>query len=67
MKNYAIAHIPDGNIEGQSISVKAFFDEFVDAIRNKRGFDYESAEDWKWLCGVAGGDKLVEKVVRGVY
>ncbi len=59
-----LVHIPNGNIEGQSVSVKAFFDEFVDAIRNKRGFDYESAKDWRWLRDVAGGDELVEKVVK---
>ena len=48
----------------QSISVKAFFDEFVDALRNKRGFDYDDIADWEWLSNVANGSRYVTEIIR---
>lgn len=59
-----IAHINPATIDGQSIAVKAFFDEFVDAIKNKRGFDYENEDEWEWLVGIANGGELVTQVVK---
>ena len=59
-----IAHINPTTIDGQSIAVKAFFEEFVDAVKNKRGFDYEDKGDWEWLVGIANGGELVTQVVR---
>ena len=59
-----IAHINPATIDGQSIAVKAFFDEFVDALANKRGFDYNKDSDWKWLDEIANGSLLVTWTIR---
>lgn len=59
-----IAHINPDTIDGQSIAVKAFFEEFVDALANKRGFDYNKDSDWKWLDEIANGSLLVTWTIR---
>lgn len=59
-----LAHIDPATIDAQSIVVKAFFEEFVDALKNKRGFDYEKADDWNWLDNVANGGQYVAKVIK---
>ena len=59
-----IAHINLNYIDSQSKSVKAFFDEFVDALRNKRGFDYDDTSDWEWLSNVANGSRYVTEVIK---
>lgn len=59
-----LAHIDLNTVDAQSVAVKAFFEEFVDALKNKRGFDYEKTGDWNWLDNVANGSQYVTKVVR---
>ena len=59
-----LAHIDLDTLDGQSIAVKSFFDEFVDVLKNKRGFDYEKESEWDWLDGIANGGELVTNVVR---
>lgn len=59
-----LSHINPDTIDGQSIAVKTFFDEFVDAIKNKRGFDYENEDEWEWLVGIANGGELVTQVIK---
>lgn len=59
-----LSHINPNTLGGQSIAVKAFFDEFVDALKNKRGFDYEKESEWDWLDKIANGGELVTNVVR---
>lgn len=59
-----LTHIDINSIDMQSISVKAFFDEFVDALRNKRGFDYDDISDWEWLSNVANGSRYVTEIIR---
>jgi len=45
-----IARFPNGNCNGASTSQQVFFQEFIDAIKNKIGFHYDDAGDWDWLC-----------------
>ena len=59
-----LSHINPDYIDRQSVGVKAFFEEFVDALANKRGFDYNKDSDWKWLDGVANGSQLVTWTIR---
>lgn len=59
-----LSHINPNTLNGQSIAVKAFFNEFVDTLANKRGFDYNKESDWKWLDGVANGSQLVTWTIR---
>lgn len=59
-----LSHISPETLDGQSIAVKAFFEEFVDALANKRGFDYNKESDWRWLDGTANGSQLVTWTIR---
>lgn len=59
-----LSHINPDTIDGQSIAVKAFFDEFVDALANKRCFDYNKDSDWMWLDEIANGSLLVTWTIR---
>lgn len=59
-----LSHINPDTLNGRSIAVKAFFEEFVDALANKRGFDYNKESDWEWLDGIANGSQLVAWTIR---
>ena len=59
-----LSHINLDTLDGQSVVVKAFFEEFVDTLKNKRGFDYDNANDWDWLSNVACGSQYVTEVIR---
>ena len=59
-----LSHINFDTLDGQSVVVKAFFEEFVDTLKNKRGFDYDNADDWDWLSNVACGSQYVTEVIR---
>ena len=59
-----LTHINPNTITSQSVAVQSFFEEFVDALRNKRGFDYDNTDDWDWLNNVACGSQYVTEVIR---
>lgn len=60
----AKAHFPHGNAENRSIADKAFFDEFIETIKGKIGFDYEKTEDWDWIKNTANCEEWFLKVIR---
>ncbi len=45
----AKAYFPNGNCDRGSQADREFFSEFIQMIKDKQGFDYESKEDWKWI------------------
>ena len=59
-----LTHINPNTITSQSVAVQSFFEEFVDTLRNKRGFDYGNTDDWDWLSNVACGSQYVTEVIR---
>lgn len=59
-----IARFPYGNCNGASTSQQAFFQEFIDAINNKTGFDYESVDDWHWICNIAECREWMISVIK---
>jgi hypothetical protein len=59
-----IARFPGGNCNGASASQQAFFQEFIDAIKNKTGFDYESIDDWHWICNIAECREWIISVIK---
>lgn len=59
----AKAHFPNGNCDGGSQADREFFAEFIQTIKDKQGFDYESKEDWKWIEGVANCKDWVLSVI----
>lgn len=58
------AHFKQGNAEKDSIAGKAFFNEFVDMLRNKAGFDYTDEDDWNWVKSISGGEDWLELVIQ---
>ena len=58
------AHFVYGNSEHASVSGKAFFEEFIEMLKEKKGFDYTSAKDWEWVYTAAGGADWLESVIR---
>ncbi len=60
----AKAHFPNGNTNGCSIADKAFFNELIETIREKIGFDYENKEDWKWIKNTANCEEWFLKVIK---
>ncbi|MDD4588882.1 MAG: hypothetical protein PHG06_00435 [Parabacteroides sp.] len=59
-----VARFPDGNCNGASASQQAFFQEFIDAIQNRIGFDYESVDDWYWICNIAECREWMISVIK---
>jgi len=57
-------YFPQGNCNNASPAGKKFFRRFTDAIKNKNGFDYESKEDWDWICKVANCEEWMLSVIR---
>jgi len=57
-------HFPNGNCEGHSSAEKEFFNDFINAIKNKIGFDYESVDDWNWICNIADCEDWMRAVIR---
>lgn len=45
----AKAYFPNGNCDRGSQADREFFAEFIQTIKDKRGFDYENKDDWKWI------------------
>ena len=58
------AHFPSGNCNGGSLAEKEFFTEFVEMVKNKAGFDYESQDDWGWICNTADCREWMLEVIR---
>lgn len=58
------AHFTNGNAEHSSESGKSFFDEFVDLLKEKKEFDYNSEKDWEWIYTTAGGADWLESVIK---
>lgn len=58
------AHFPKGTADGMGEANKAFFNEFIDYLKNKRGFDYNNSDDWKWVAVVAGCGEWLANVIK---
>lgn len=58
------AHFINGNSEHDSKAGKAFFEEFVEMLKEKKEFDYTSETDWKWIYTTAGGADWLESVIK---
>ena len=58
------AHFPSGNCDGGSLAEKEFFTEFVEMVKNKAGFDYESQDDWGWICNTADCREWMLEVIQ---
>lgn len=58
------AHFSEGNAEKDSISGKAFFNEFVQLLRERKAFDYLDNEEWDWVYSIAGGGDWLESVIK---
>lgn len=58
------ACFPSGNCNNASPVGKKFFEKFIDAIKNKKGFDYESEKDWRWICDIAQCEEWMLEVFR---
>lgn len=58
------AHFPSGNTEYSSVAGKAFFNEFVEMLKEKKEFNYNSEKDWEWIYTAAGGVDWLESVIK---
>lgn len=58
------AHFPLGNSDKYSIAGKAFFNEFVDMLKDKKEFNYTDEDDWIWIYTTAGGADWLENVIK---
>lgn len=58
------AHFVNGNSEQSSVSGKAFFEELIEILKARKGFDYTSEKDWEWIYTTAGGSDWLESVIR---
>ena len=43
---------------------KAFFNEFVEMLKEKKEFDYTNEKDWEWIYTTAGGADWLESVIK---
>lgn len=60
----AKAHFPNGNCDKCSVSEKAFWQEFIDCLKDKQGFDYDNTNDWKWIQTTAGCESWMTSVIH---
>lgn len=58
------AHFINGNAEHSSVAGKAFFNEFVEMLKDKKEFDYTDEKDWEWIYTSAGGADWLESVIK---
>lgn len=58
------AHFPSGKCDGGSLAEKDFFSEFIEMVKSKSGFDYESKDDWGWICNTADCREWMLKVIK---
>lgn len=57
------AHFPLANADRDSIAGRAFFNEFVSMLKDRKEFDYQSEDDWKWIYLTAGDADWLESVI----
>lgn len=63
----AKAYFPNGNCDRGSQADKEFFTEFIQTIKDKMGFDYENADDWKWIDDTANcKDWFLSVIIQNV-
>lgn len=58
------AHFKNGNAKHDSISGKAFFDELIQMLKDKKVFDYTKTKDWDWVYTVAMCPDWLESVIQ---
>ena len=58
------AKYPWGNCENGSVADRALFNEFIEMVKNKSGFDYEDQDDWNWVCRTAEAGEWMSDVIR---
>ena len=58
------SHFKSGTAKGSSKACKDFFNEFVEMLKEKKGFDYTSNEDWRWMYSSAGCAEWLEMVIK---
>lgn len=58
------AHFPNGNCDGGSVAERAFWNEFIQALVNKKGFDYNDPTDWEWIGGTDECGKWLLSVIH---
>lgn len=58
------AHFINGNSAHDSVAGKAFFNEFIGMLKDKKEFDYTSEKDWEWIYMTVGGADWLESVIR---
>ena len=58
------AHFVNGNAEHDSVAGKAFFNEFVEMLKERKEFDYTSEKDWEWIYTTAGSADWLESVIK---
>ena len=58
------AHFINGNVDHGSVAGKAFFNEFVELLKDKKEFDYTNEKDWEWIYTTAGGADWLESVIK---
>jgi len=58
------ARFPKGNCNGGSPADKMFFEKFIEVIKTKNGFDYESKDDWDWIRNIANCEEWMLSVIR---
>lgn len=56
-------HFPLANADRDSIAGRAFFNEFVSMLKERKEFDYQSEDDWNWIYSTAGGADWLESVI----
>ena len=57
------AHFPLANADRDSIAGRAFFNEFVSMLKERKVFDYQSEDSWNWICLTAGDPDWLESVI----
>ena len=58
------AHFSRGNADNDSVAGKAFFNEFIDMLKEKKEFDYTNEDEWNWIYSTAGGADWLESVIK---
>lgn len=58
------AVFPSGNSDCASPYGKRFFKKFIEAIKTKSEWNYESEEDWKWVREIANCEEWMQSVIK---
>ena len=57
-------YFPSGNCDGASPYGKEFFYRFIEKLKIKTTFNYESVGDWDFICSVADCEQWMLSVIR---